>query len=113
MRRLLWFVLAALACAPFVVAGRSAAAAPDCGPAAVEQLRTGSPQGFAVYRAVKDKSFFLGWVSCDEAERGLPTAVHESVHYITSEIDAFPLVGGGQVPRPHEASRFFAPSRIA
>src|SRR5581483_5427704 len=111
MRRLLRFVFAALACAP--LAGGALAGTADCRSAAVEQLRRGAPQGFAVYRAIKDKSFFLGWISCDETERGLPTAVHESVHYITAEIDAFPLVGGGQVPRPHEVSKFFAPSRIA
>ena len=80
---------------------------------AIERLRASAPEGFAVYQAIKDKAFFLGWLSCEEAALGLPTAVHESVHYITAEIDAFPLVGGGQVKRPHEVSRFFAPSRIA
>jgi hypothetical protein len=113
MRRLLRVVLAALACLPLAVGGGTPATAADCRPAAIERLRAASPQGFAVYQAIKDKSFFVGWLSCDEAELGLPTAVHESVHYITAEIDAFPLVGGGQVGRPHEVSKFFAPSRIA
>ncbi len=96
-----------------VAAGLDRAEAGDCRAAAVERLRTSAPEGFAVYQAIKDKKFFLGWLSCEEAELGLPTAVHESVHYISAEIDAFPLVHGGQVKRPHEVSAFFAPSLIA
>jgi hypothetical protein len=103
--------LAALACVP-VAAGLPAQAA-DCRAGAIERLRMWAPEGFAVYQAIKDKKFFLGWLSCEEAQSGLPTAVHESVHYITAEIDAFPLVHGGQVKRPHEVSTFFAPSLIA
>src|SRR5213080_705689 len=91
----------------------SAAAAADCRPAALEKLRAAAPDGFAVYQQIKDKRFFLNWISCDEADFGLPTAVHESVHYITAETDAFPLVHGGQLKRPHEVSAFFAPSLIA
>jgi hypothetical protein len=89
------------------------AAAGDCRPDAIERLRASAPEGFAVYQATKDKKFFLSCISCDEAELGLPTAVHESVHYITAELDAFPLVHGGQVKRPHEVSTFFAPRLIA
>src|SRR4051794_31544175 len=112
MRRLLRSVfLAALACTP--VASGFPAQAADCGSAAIERLRAAAPGGFAVYQAIKDKKFFLGWLSCEEAQLGLPTAVHESVHYLTAEIDAFPLVHGGQVSRPHEASAFYAPSLIA
>src|SRR5262249_17761038 len=77
------------------------------------RLRGSAPQGFAVYQAIQDKKFFLSWISCNEAQLGLSTAVHESVHYITAETDAFPLVGGGQLKRPHEVSEFFAPSLIA
>src|SRR3954471_9439224 len=100
---------AALACMPLA----AAAAAGDCRPAAIERLRASAPEGFAIYQAIKDKKFFLGWISCDEAQLGLPTAVHESVHYITAQTDAFPLVHGGQLKRPHEVSAFFAPSLIA
>ena len=64
----------------------------DCRPAAVERLRAAAPAGFAIYQKTKDKAFFLNWISCGEAGLGLPTAVHESVHYITAETDAFPLV---------------------
>ncbi len=113
MRRLLRSIsFAALACVA-VAAGLNSAAAGDCRPGAIERLRAAAPGGFAIYQAIEDKTFFLGWISCDEAELGLPTAVHESVHYIAAELDAFPLAHGGQVKRPHEASAFFAPQLIA
>ncbi len=113
MRRLLRSIsFAALACMP-LAARLDPALAGDCRPGAIERLRASAPEGFAIYRAIKDKTFFLGWVSCDEAQLGLPTAVHESVHYITAELDAFPLVQGGQLKRPHEVSAFFAPQLIA
>src|SRR5947209_5510435 len=113
MSRLLGSIcLAALACTP-VAPGLEAAQAGDCRPAALERLRASAPEGFAIYQAIKDEKFFLGWISCDEKQLGLPTAVHESVHYITAETDAFPLVNGGRVKRPHEVSAFYAPSLIA
>ena len=70
-----------------LIAGR--ARSNDCAPR--------RPRGSPIYQAIKDKAFFLGWISCGEAQLGLPTAVHESVHYITAELDAFPLVQGGAV----------------
>ncbi len=114
MRRLLRSIsFAALACMPLAAGFSSAAEAGDCRPRAIERLHASAPEGFAIYQKIKDKKFFLSWISCDEAQLGLPTAVHESVHYITAETDAFPLVNGGQVKRPHEVSAFFAPSLIA
>jgi hypothetical protein len=104
---------AALACMAVAAGTRSAAEAGDCRPGALERLRASAPDGFAIYQAIKDKKFFLDWISCGEQQRGLPTAVHESVHYISAELDAFPLVQGGQLKRPHEVSAFFAPSLIA
>src|SRR3954452_17820308 len=113
MRRLLRSIsFAAFLCMP-LAAGLHPAAAGDCRPGAIERLRASAPEGFAVYQAIKDKNFFLGWMSCDEKQLGLPTAVDESVHYITAELDAFPLVHGGQLKRPHEVSAFFAPQLIA
>src|SRR5947199_4453831 len=111
MRRLR-SISCALACTALAAFG-SAAAAGDCRPAAIDRLRAAAPDGFAIYQQIKDKKFFLNWISCDEAGFGLPTAVHESVHYITAETDAFPLAHGGQLKRPHQASAFFAPSLIA
>jgi hypothetical protein len=94
-------------------ASSAPAVAGDCRPVAIERLRAAAPEGFAIYQKTKDKAFFLNWISCGEAGLGLPTAVHESVHYITAETDAFPLLGGGQLKRPHQVSAFFAPSLIA
>ena len=79
----------------------------------LEHLRAAAPDGFAIYRQISDRAFFLNWMDCDDAQYDLPTAVHESTHFITGETDAFPLVGGGAVKRPHEVSGFFPPSRIA
>src|SRR3954453_4196218 len=112
MRRLLWFIsLAALAGLPLAAAPHRAQAE-DCRPRAIEKLRAAA-NGFAIYQRITDKAFFLGWIACADADLGLSTAVHESVHFITAERDAFPLVGGGEIKRPHEASGFFAPSLIA
>lgn len=113
MRRPLRLIsIAALACAA-LAAGVHSADAADCRPGAIERLRAAAPEGFAVYQKIDDKKFFLNWISCDEAQLGLPTAVHESVHYITAETDAFPLIDGGQLKRPHDVSAFFAPALIA
>jgi hypothetical protein len=114
MRQLLRSIsFAAFACVPVAVGSTSAAEAGDCRPAAIARLQASAPEGFAIYQWMNDKKFFLSWISCDEATLGLPTAVHESVHYIAAETDAFPLVHGGQLKRPHEVSAFFAPSLIA
>src|SRR3954451_5260566 len=114
MRRLIRSVcLAAVMYMPVAAGMNSNAVAGDCRPQAIERLRALAPQGFAVYQAVKDKKFFLGWISCSEAQLGLPTAVHESAHYIAAETDAFPLTDGRRLKRPHEVSAFYAPSVIA
>lgn len=85
----------------------------SCHPDALAALRAASPDGFAVYEQTGRKDFFLGWIDCGASQYDLPTAVHESTHFIAGETDAFPLVGGGTVPRPHEVSDFFPPYRIA
>jgi hypothetical protein len=85
----------------------------DCRERAVEKLRTLAPEGFAVYADIKDKKFFLSWISCDDLQLGLSTAVHESVHHLTEDNDAFPLIDGHELKRPHEMSGFYPPSAIA
>jgi len=112
MRRLLRSIFFTLACVS-LAAGLNPAAAGDCRPVALETLHASAPEGFAIYQKVKDKKFFLHWISCNERQLGLSTAVHESVHYLAAETDAFPLVPGGQLKRPHEVTAFFAPSVIA
>jgi hypothetical protein len=89
------------------------AASADCRPRALEELRSHSADGFAVYTKLANPTFFTSWIDCNDAQLDLSTAVHESTHLVTSETDAFPLVGGGEVRRPHEVSGFFPPSRIA
>jgi hypothetical protein len=114
MRQLLRSVsFAAFACMPVAVGSTSTAEAGDCRPGAIARLQASTPEGFAIYQRMNDKKFFLHWISCDEPQLGLTTAVHESVHYITAQTDAFPLLNGGEMKRPHEVSGFFAPSLIA
>lgn len=93
----------------------SALAAPDlsCRPKAIASLRAASPGGFAVYAQAGGGDSFRNWIDCGASQYDLPTAVHESTHFIAGETDAFPLVGGGAVRRPHEVSDFFPPYRIA
>lgn len=105
--------LVALTCTAVTPRPAIAGGAGDCRHKAIETLRALAPDGFAVYLATRDKSFFLNWIDCDDRQFGLPTAVHESVHFITAETDAFPLVDGGEIKRAHEVSAFFAPARIA
>jgi hypothetical protein len=77
------------------------------------ELKALAPDGFSVYELIDNKEFFRGWITCDDVQLGLSTAVHESVHYITAKRDAFPLVDGGEIREPHQASKFYAPSLIA
>lgn len=113
MKRMSKPLAVALACLPLAFALPAAAKPSECRQTATEKLKEASPKGYAIYERIKDKKFFLNWISCGEGQLGLPTAVHESVHYITGEIDAYPLVAGGQVKRPQETSKFFAPAKIA
>lgn len=96
----------------------TAAAAPrtsgnGCQAQALGDLKRLSPRGYAIYTAMKDKQQFLTWLTCDDLQLGLATSVHESVHVLTEQHDAFPLINGGQVRRPHQVSKFFAPKEIA
>lgn len=88
------------------------ATASDCKARVAGVLKAGSPNGYAIFQQVTDKAFFRTWLDCGDAQFGLPTAVHESVHLITGEIDAYPLVGGGEITRPPEDKALFAPARI-
>ena len=90
-----------------------ARAADGCRPVALAALRAAAPDGSAIYRLTDHPEFFRSWIDCGASQYDLPTAVHESAHFIASETDAFPLVGGGAVVRPHRVSDFFPPSKIA
>jgi hypothetical protein len=113
MRKTIRTVLCGLALHAVALLGAGSAAADDCAARAVEALRAASPNGYAIFQQIRDKTFFRTWLDCDDAQYGLPTAVHESVHFITGDDDAYPLVGGGAVRRPPEDRALFAPGRIA
>jgi hypothetical protein len=91
----------------------SLAAPTGCQSQALRDLKRLAPQGYAVYETISDKGLFLRFLTCDDVVLGLATAVHESVHLLTSEKEAFPLVGGGVAARPSESLRFYPPRDIA
>jgi hypothetical protein len=114
MRKVLRAASAALIAVACSAAVSSAwAARTDCQPQALRDLERLSPQGHAVYKAISDKRHFLRFLTCDDVVLGLSTAVHESVHLLTSEKEAYPLIEGGVAKRPSESLRFFAPRDIA
>jgi hypothetical protein len=104
---------AAAALAAFAWSQTSAAAPTGCQPQALRDLQRLSPQGYAVYETISDKRHFLRFLTCDDVVLGLATAVHESVHLLTSEKEAYPLIDGGVARRPSESLRFYAPRDIA
>ena len=88
------------------------AARTDCQPQALRDLQRLSPEGHAIYQAMADKRHFLRFLTCDDVVLGLSTAVHESVHLLTADRDAYPLIDGTSIRRPPEGLRFFAPREI-
>lgn len=108
-------ILQAAAVAMLAVASSPAVAAPrtECQPQAIRDLQRLSPQGHAIYAAMADKKQFLFFLTCDNVQLGLATAVHESVHMLTEQKDAYPLIAGGSVKRIHNATRFYPPREIA
>ncbi len=105
--------LAAIAVSACLTTNASAAPQTNCRPQAVRDLARLAPDGHAIYTAISDKKFFLNWITCDDVQLGLATAVHESVHFLTEEKDAFPLIGGDFIKREHALSKFYAPRAVA
>ncbi|MBO0765050.1 MAG: hypothetical protein J2P50_10745 [Hyphomicrobiaceae bacterium] len=107
--------LGAAAAALLAIVGSSAAMAArtDCQPQALRDLQRLSPQGRAIYDQIGDKRHFLRFLTCEDVVLGLATAVHESVHLLTSEKNAYPLINGGIAARATEDLRFFPPRAIA
>jgi hypothetical protein len=91
----------------------SLAARTDCRPQDLRDLERLSPRGHAIYLAISDKRHFLRFLTCSNEVLDLATAVHESVHLLTSERNAYPLIEGGTAERPSESLRFFPPREIA
>lgn len=106
-------VLSAIASAASAAPRTSTAPRTDCQPQALHDLQRLSPEGHAVYVAMTDKKLFLTFLTCDDVQLGLSTAVHESVHILTSDKDAYPLIAGGSIRRQHSVSKFVAPKEIA
>ncbi len=109
---------ATLALLIVAVTSQASSAAPraedkGCHKQALGNLERLSPHGYAIYKAMTDKKQFLTWLTCDDVQLGLATSVHELVHVLTQERDAFPLIDGGEVRRPHQVSKFFQPKEIA
>ena len=103
----------ALACVCLPVTDASAGSQASCLQRSLHELQQRAPDGYAIYTAIPDKKFFSQWITCDNIQIELSTAVHESVHYITENRDAYPLIDGSAVKRPHEVSKFVAPAIIA
>jgi hypothetical protein len=104
---------AAAALAAIAWSQTSLAAPTACQPQALRDLKRLAPQGYAVYETIGDKRHFLRFLTCDDVVLGLATAVHESVHLLTSEKEAYPLIDGAVAQRPAEALRFYPPRDIA
>jgi hypothetical protein len=107
------YLLIAYAVGLALASAAQAAPQADCRASALHDLQRLSPQGHAIYLALRDKRQFFMWIMCQDIQLGLSTAVHESVHLLTEERDAYPLISGDSVRRQHDVSRFFAPREIA
>lgn len=84
----------------------------ECHPRALAQLKRLAPEGWKVYEQTKDKSFFTRWITCENIQLGLTTAVHETVHLLTEGNEGYPLIMGGKLPRVSQTKRrraFFPP----
>lgn len=103
-------LLALLLC---VAAGSSPLVAAPCHDQALGELRRLHPLGFNVYVSMRKKSDFLQWVTCDDVQLGLTTAVHESVHMLTHEMNAYPLINGSSLPRIEASAALYPPSQLS
>jgi hypothetical protein len=91
----------------------AAQAGEGCQGRAIKDLLRLAPEAHAIYAAVKPKSSFLQWIKCDDVLLGLTTGVHETVHQLTNERDAYVLISGETLPRVAEAPAFFPPRNIS
>ena len=81
------FGAAAAACLAMACVA-NAAPRSECQTKALRDLERLSPKGYAVYAAMPNKTDFVRWITCDDVQLGLTTAVHESVHLLTHEKEA-------------------------
>lgn len=82
-------------------------------PGCMSAVRSLNPEGARVYDQLQEKKvfrFFLG--KCRSPSSDIPTAVHEGVHVLTHERDAYPLLDGTFLRRPPGAAKLAPPGRI-
>lgn len=111
MRRLVRTTAVALLC--LGATGAMASPRTECQPQALRDLQRLAPEGYAVYTAVPDKKHFMFFLTCDNVQLGLATAVHETVHMLTDVKDGYPLINGQVVKRVYEVNKFYPPREIA
>lgn len=85
----------------------------SCHPAALATLKRLSPRGYDIYARLDDKEQFVTWIECKDMELELATAVHEAVHALTEQLDGYPLIAGGSVPRLQRLSKLARPGLVA
>lgn len=87
---------------------------PECQRQAMHVLETMNADGERTVKRLQDKSVFAAYLNeCANLYADLTTAVHESNHALTEQLDAYQLVSGELVKRPHEAERYFPAKEIA
>lgn len=85
----------------------------QCVDKALATLKRLSPTGYAVYQRIRNKKSFTTWILCDEMQRGLTTGVHETVHMLTDQLNAYPLIDGRTLPRLAITDKLARPGLIA
>jgi hypothetical protein len=84
-----------------------------CVAEAMAHLRRSVPEGMVIHDRLQRKDDFTRWITCDDVHNGLATAVHEGVHILTEEINAYPLIAGGTAVRVAPSARLFPPRNLA
>jgi hypothetical protein len=88
-------------------------AAQACVADAMEHLKRHAPEGYVIHDKLQRKADFTRWITCDDVHNGLATAVHEGVHILTEEINAYPLINGQTAQRVAPSARLFPPRNLA
>lgn len=106
-------LLLAVACTLQTAAATGSGPGAHCRDVALRHLQRLHPPGFAVYVQMRRKGDFFVWLQCEDLQLDLATSVHESVHMLTEELDAYPLIDGRRLARVGEDPQLMAPGRVA
>jgi hypothetical protein len=113
-RATLAMVVSVVATTAFGLPARAAEPSKACIAEALANLKSTLPEGFSIYERLKQKSVFTFFIKCgDEIQLGMTTAVHEGVHGLTSELNAYPLINGQSVPLVGNQRALFRPGLVA